>query len=68
MTAKDDCKARGRKQLGLIWGRSYRLPTHAVALTNTIKKSPSVKFLKGSESRHLSNENRRCYSRPPRSL
>jgi len=38
MTAKDVCKARGRKQLGLIWGRSYRLPTHAVALGNTIKK------------------------------
>jgi len=65
MTVKDDCKARGRKQLDL---RSYRLPTHAVALRNTIKVSQSVKFFKGSETRHLSNENHRCYSRPSRSL
>jgi len=38
VTAKDDCKARGRKRLDLIWSRSYRLPHSRVTLRNTIKK------------------------------
>jgi hypothetical protein len=41
MTAKDYCKARGRKQLGLIGGGSYGLHTHAVAFRKTIKKHVS---------------------------